>query len=124
MSVLENLLKAADGEPAKVDPAVEAKVDTAVDPLAKLDLPVDKVPFDVSVKPEAFTPPEIGSDPKAAHAWAEKTRKIKDLETGKVYSYCKDGKPGPISTKIYEKLVSIQYGEEEDVFGWTEIIIQ
>lgn len=49
---------------------------------------------------------------------------IMDVENNKVYSYCKDGKPGPISTKIYNKLVGIQYGEEEDVFGWTEVIIE
>lgn len=47
---------------------------------------------------------------------------IKDLETGKVYTYCKDGKPGPISTKLYETLVGIQYGEIEDKHGWVTVI--
>ncbi|MDI3526017.1 MAG: branched-chain amino acid aminotransferase [Tenuifilum sp.] len=47
---------------------------------------------------------------------------IKDLETGKVYTFCKDGKPGPISTKLYETLVGIQYGEIEDKHGWVTII--
>lgn len=45
-----------------------------------------------------------------------------DRETCKVYEYCKDGKPGPISTKLYQKLLGIQYGEEADPFGWTSII--
>ncbi|HDP75707.1 MAG TPA: branched-chain amino acid aminotransferase [Bacteroidales bacterium] len=47
---------------------------------------------------------------------------IKDLETGKVYTFCKDGKPGPISTKLYETLVGIQYGEIEDKHGWVTVI--
>lgn len=47
---------------------------------------------------------------------------IKDLETGKTYSYCKNGKPGPISTKLYETLVGIQYGDVEDTHGWVTIV--
>lgn len=47
---------------------------------------------------------------------------IKDLETGRTFYYCKDGKPGPISTKLYETLVGIQYGEIEDPFGWVTIL--
>jgi len=47
---------------------------------------------------------------------------IKDLETGKVYTFCKDGKPGQISTKLYETLVGIQYGELEDKHGWVTVI--
>ncbi len=47
---------------------------------------------------------------------------IKDLETGKVYTFCKDGKPGPISTKLYQTLVGVQYGEIEDKHGWVTII--
>ncbi len=47
---------------------------------------------------------------------------ISDLETGKVYKYCKDGKPGPISTKLYETLVGIQYGEVEDKHSWVTIV--
>ncbi len=49
-------------------------------------------------------------------------KKIVDRETGKVFEYCKDGKAGPISTKLYKKLQSIQYGDESDVFIWTTII--
>ncbi len=47
---------------------------------------------------------------------------IKDLDTGKVYNYCPDGKPGKISTQLYNTLINIQYGDEEDPFGWVEII--
>lgn len=45
---------------------------------------------------------------------------IKDLEEGHTYTYSKEGKPGPVSTKIYNRLVAIQYGEEEDPYGWVE----
>jgi branched-chain amino acid aminotransferase len=47
---------------------------------------------------------------------------VHDLETGKTISYCKDGKPGPVTTKIYNRLTGIQFGDIEDKFGWTEII--
>ncbi|MCX7954773.1 MAG: branched-chain amino acid aminotransferase [Bacteroidales bacterium] len=48
---------------------------------------------------------------------------IIDLDTGKKYHFCKDGKPGPISTKLYNTLVGIQHGEIEDIFNWTEVIL-
>jgi branched-chain amino acid aminotransferase len=48
--------------------------------------------------------------------------KIVDPENNIIYSYCKDGAPGPVSTKLYKRLVDIQYGDEPDKFGWTEII--
>ena len=47
---------------------------------------------------------------------------IDDPETGKQYVFSKDGKPGPLSTKLYEKLVAIQYGLEPDVHGWNTIV--
>lgn len=47
---------------------------------------------------------------------------INDIETGKVYKFCKDGKPGPISTKIYDTLVGIQFGDVPDKFGWVTIV--
>jgi len=47
---------------------------------------------------------------------------INDLETGKIYEFCKDGKPGPISKKLYDTLVGIQYGDVEDKHGWITII--
>ena len=47
---------------------------------------------------------------------------IADLDNEKFYKYCLDGKPGPISTLIYNKLQGIQFGEEPDTFNWTEIV--
>jgi branched-chain amino acid aminotransferase len=47
---------------------------------------------------------------------------VHDLETGKTIIYCKDGKPGPVSTSIYNRLTGIQFGDIEDKFGWMEII--
>jgi branched-chain amino acid aminotransferase len=47
---------------------------------------------------------------------------INDIETGKVYTYCKDGKPGEVSKKLYNTLVDIQFGNIPDPHGWIEII--
>ena len=49
-------------------------------------------------------------------------RAIQDRDTGHVYEYCKDGKAGPVSTKLYNKLRAIQYGDEPDVHGWVHIV--
>ncbi len=48
--------------------------------------------------------------------------KIVDSMMGQTYVYSKDGNPGPISTKLYEKLLGIQTGDIPDTFGWTEIV--
>jgi branched-chain amino acid aminotransferase len=47
---------------------------------------------------------------------------IDDLNTGKKYIISKDGEPGPVTTKLYNKLRAIQYGECEDIHGWTTIV--
>ncbi len=49
-------------------------------------------------------------------------KKIVDRDTAKVYEYCKDGKAGPISTKLYQQLQGIQYGDIEDKFNWNFIV--
>jgi len=49
---------------------------------------------------------------------------LDDLETGKRYTFSKDGKPGPVSTKLYNHLRGIQYGIEEDKHGWTTVVIE
>jgi branched-chain amino acid aminotransferase len=36
--------------------------------------------------------------------------------------FSKDGNPGPISEKLYNKLRAIQYGEEEDKYGWVTVV--
>jgi branched-chain amino acid aminotransferase len=51
-------------------------------------------------------------------------KKIFDRDSGKVYEYCKDGKAGPISVKLYERLRAIQNGDEPDPYGWVTIIKQ
>jgi branched-chain amino acid aminotransferase len=48
--------------------------------------------------------------------------KIVDPDVKKIYEYCKDGKPGTISMKLYNKLVGIQNGDEADEFGWMTIV--
>jgi len=47
---------------------------------------------------------------------------IIDIEQNKSYDYCKDGKVGPVSKKLYERLVGLQFGEKEDKFGWIDIV--
>lgn len=48
--------------------------------------------------------------------------KIVDPDENRVYQYCRDGKPGLLTMKLYNKLVGIQYGDEPDEFGWTSIV--
>jgi branched-chain amino acid aminotransferase len=47
---------------------------------------------------------------------------IFDIDVNKKYTFCKDGKAGPISTKLYNKLVGIQVGDEPDLHKWVEIV--
>ena len=47
---------------------------------------------------------------------------IDDLDNGKKYVYSTNGEAGPMTTALYNKLRAIQYGEEEDVHGWCEVI--
>lgn len=48
--------------------------------------------------------------------------KIDDLDEGKSYIYSKDGKPGVVCEKLYNKLRAIQNGDEPDPYGWVKII--
>ena len=48
--------------------------------------------------------------------------RIDDLENGKSYVISKDGKPGPVCEKLYNKLRGIQYGDEPDTHGWVTIV--
>lgn len=48
--------------------------------------------------------------------------RIDDPENNRSYVISKDGKPGPLSTKLYNRLRGIQLGEEEDVHNWNTII--
>ncbi len=48
--------------------------------------------------------------------------RIDDLSEDKSYQYCKDGKAGPISERLYNKLRAIQYGDEPDTHSWVTIV--
>ena len=47
---------------------------------------------------------------------------IDDLDLNKSYVISKDGKPGPVCEKLYNKLRAIQNGDEPDPYGWVKII--
>ena len=49
-------------------------------------------------------------------------QRIDDPVNKKSYVISKDGKPGPVSTKLYNKLRGIQYGEEPDTHGWITFV--
>lgn len=48
--------------------------------------------------------------------------RIDDYDEKISYVFSKDGKPGPISEKLYKKLQAIQYGDEPDTHGWVTIV--
>ena len=48
--------------------------------------------------------------------------RIDDLDENKAYIFSKDGEPGSISLKLYNKLCAIQYGDEEDKYGWITVV--
>lgn len=48
--------------------------------------------------------------------------RIDDYDEKKSYVFSKDGKPGQISEKLYNRLRGIQYGLEEDKFGWITVV--
>ena len=48
--------------------------------------------------------------------------RIDDIAEKKTYQFCKDGQPGAVSKKLYDKLRAIQYGDEPDVHGWVTIV--
>lgn len=50
--------------------------------------------------------------------------RIDDPEKNCSYVISKDGKPGPICTKLYNTLRGIQLGELEDVHNWNTIVIE
>ena len=48
--------------------------------------------------------------------------RIDDLSENRTYEFSKDGKPGPISERLYNKLRAIQYGDEPDKYGWVTLV--
>ncbi len=49
-------------------------------------------------------------------------REIVDMQNNIKYEYCKDGQAGEVSTKLYNKLRAIQYGDEPDTHNWVTVI--
>ncbi len=86
--------------------------------LAKeMGMTIERRPVDVD-ELESFD--EVGACGTAAII--SPVKKIVDLQNDKIYNYCKDGKPGPVSEKLYRKLVAIQFGDEPDDNGWVTIV--
>lgn len=48
--------------------------------------------------------------------------RIDDYDEKKSYVFSKDGKPGVICEKLYNKLRAIQYGDEPDTHGWVTMV--
>jgi len=48
--------------------------------------------------------------------------KIFDPSENRVYEYCPDCKPGPVSVKLYNRLLEIQCGDSPDTHGWITIV--
>lgn len=55
-------------------------------------------------------------------AVASPVAEIHDLDNGTKYIVSKDGQPGEITTKLYNKLRAIQLGEEDDIHGWNTVV--
>ncbi len=49
-------------------------------------------------------------------------KRIVDRDSGKEYTYCCEGKAGPVSTRLYNTLKGIQEGEIEDKHAWNMIV--
>ncbi len=48
--------------------------------------------------------------------------RIDDYDEKKSYIFSHDGKPGPVCSKLYNKLRAIQYGDEADTHGWVTLV--
>ena len=48
--------------------------------------------------------------------------RIDDLDENKSYVFSPDGQPGPVCIQLYNKLRAIQYGDEEDLYGWVTVM--
>jgi branched-chain amino acid aminotransferase len=47
---------------------------------------------------------------------------INERDTEKVYQYCREGKAGDVSIKLYTILRDIQDGKLPDKFGWITVL--
>ena len=80
--------------------------------------------MDIEIRPVRFD--ELGDFDEAGAcgtaAVISPIERIDDIELGKSYIIAKDGKPGPVLTKLYNQLRDIQYGIAPDPYDWnTEI---
>ncbi|MBO4370666.1 MAG: aminotransferase class IV, partial [Paludibacteraceae bacterium] len=82
-----------------------------------LGMKVERRPIDIEELP---TFEEAGACGTAAVI--SPIERLDDLDNNKSYVFSKDGKPGPVSTKLYNKLRAIQYGDEPDTHGWITIL--
>lgn len=82
-----------------------------------MNMKIERRPVEVSELP---TFDEVGACGTAAVITPIK--KIVDPENNKTYEYCKDGKPGPVLSKLYYELTAIQNGDAEDKYGWIDIV--
>ncbi len=48
--------------------------------------------------------------------------RIDDIDKNKSFVFSKDKKAGPVSTKLYQELRAIQYGDEPDPYGWVTLL--
>ncbi len=48
--------------------------------------------------------------------------RIDDISENRTYHFSKDGKAGPVSEQLYNKLRAIQYGDEPDKYGWVTLV--
>jgi branched-chain amino acid aminotransferase len=49
-------------------------------------------------------------------------RKIVDPDMNRIYEFGRGNQPGPVSSRLYQRLTAIQIGDEDDKFGWlTEV---
>jgi branched-chain amino acid aminotransferase len=102
----------------KSDSILPSITNMSIEKMAEhMGLKVERRPVDVAELPNFE---EVGACGTAAII--APIGEIKDVDQDKTFTYCPDGKPGPVSTSIYNKLVGIQFGTEEDPFGWTEVI--
>lgn len=82
-----------------------------------LGMKVDRRPVHIS-ELEGFE--EVGACGTAAII--SPIGQIFDIDKNHTYQYCKNGKPGPVSTKLYETLLGIQFGDIPDPFGWVTVV--
>ena len=108
------------------------KEDTYVTPLSESILPsitnmsLMQLAEDLGLKVERRKVPveeleefqEVGACGTAAVI--SPVKRIYDEDMDKEYLYGSD--PGPWSTRLYQKLQGIQYGDEPDTHGWTTIV--